>query len=223
VIDLKRRAGVSRAETSATVVLERLYDVISLVLLLLVFLPWLPRITWLRAVGVLAGIIGVGIVVAIVVLAVFGERAVRLGLRPLSQFGVSDARLVEISESVGHGLAALRDVRVAAAGFALTTISWLVAAASAWVLMEAFNLDVPISAAVVVVVAVNLSQVLPSLPSGLGIVEAATVLALRGYGVDDAAALSYGLVYHALNFIPFVLAGLVVVLRGRRARRAAYA
>jgi uncharacterized protein (TIRG00374 family) len=214
ILQLKRRAGVSRAEGSATVVLERLYDVGSLALLLFLVVPWLPRITWLRSVGLLAAILAFGIALGAIMLAVYGERPVRLALRPFARFGLSSSRADAVASSAGHGLAALRDRKIALNALAWTTVSWLVVAASAWVLMIGFRLHLPYTAAIVVVVAVNLAQVLPSLPSGLGVVEAATVLALQAYGIGGSRALAYALVYHVLNLLPFVAAGPLLLSGG---------
>jgi uncharacterized membrane protein YbhN (UPF0104 family) len=52
--------------------------------------------------------------------------------------------------------------------------------------------------------------------------EAAVLVGLRPYGVEDSLALSYAVVLHALNFVPYVVVG-YVVLHGhtRRLRRAA--
>ncbi len=42
------------------------------------------------------------------------------------------------------------------------------------------------------------------------------VVALAAYGVGTAQALSYALVLHAMNFVPYIGAGLVLVPRRRR-------
>src|SRR5205814_5412390 len=83
VLALRRRAGTSRAEAGATVVLERAYDVLCLLLLLFVTLPWLPGVTWLRAAVVLGVVVATGLVAAMVILAVWGLRPVHFALRPL--------------------------------------------------------------------------------------------------------------------------------------------
>jgi uncharacterized membrane protein YbhN (UPF0104 family) len=43
--------------------------------------------------------------------------------------------------------------------------------------------------------------------------EQATLVALGAYGVSDSRALSYALVLHVVNFVPFVAVGLVVLHR----------
>ena len=69
-------------------------------------------------------------------------------------------------------------------------------------------------------VATNLAMVIPSSPAALGVFEAATIVALRPYGIHRTPALAYAVVLHALNSIPFVLIGLVLLPRhGLRALR----
>src|SRR5438105_9490736 len=73
VVALNQRARTSRAEAVATVVVERAYDVLLLLVLLFVGLPWLPHVTWLRAAAILAIGVTVALVGAAVALAVWGE------------------------------------------------------------------------------------------------------------------------------------------------------
>src|SRR5262249_6651281 len=71
IVYLKQAAGTSRAETVGTVVAERAYDVLSVLLMLFVLLPWLPHVTWLRAAAILAIGLFLAMVAAFVVLTLF--------------------------------------------------------------------------------------------------------------------------------------------------------
>jgi uncharacterized membrane protein YbhN (UPF0104 family) len=82
-----------------------------------------------------------------------------------------------------------------------------------WFLMLGFQLGLSPMAALLTVITTNLAMVIPSSPSGFGVFETATLVALGSYGVTDSRALSYALVLHAVNFIPYVLIGLFL-LRG---------
>ncbi len=57
------------------------------------------------------------------------------------------------------------------------------------------------------VVAINLAMIIPSGPAGVGVFEAATLAALLPFDVDRSTALSYALVLHGLNIVPFIVAG----------------
>jgi uncharacterized membrane protein YbhN (UPF0104 family) len=91
---------------------------------------------------------------------------------------------------------------------------------SFWILTNAFDLDLPLVAGTVVVVAINLSLVLPSSPAALGVFEAATVVALRAFDVPQAEALSFALVLHLLNFVPFLVIGAALLGPGALRRGA---
>ena len=74
-----------------------------------------------------------------------------------------------------------------------------------------FTSSLPLDAAILVTVAINLSLVLPSSPAALGVFEAATIIALNAFDVPHAEALSYALVLHLLNLVPFLLIGAVLL------------
>jgi uncharacterized protein (TIRG00374 family) len=222
IVALHRYAGTSRAQSVATTVLERVYDVLALLLMLFLLLPWLPDVRWLTAAAVFGGIVVAGVLATVVVLGVWGARPVHFVLRPLHRVPRLGAERIEAgAENLAHGLVGLRHAHIAVPAAIWTVLSWIVVGFSAWFLMLGFDLGESLSpvAGVFVMITINLALVLPSSPAAVGVFEWATVLALRAYGVPESQALSYALVLHALNFFPFVIAGLVLV-RGLRLRPA---
>jgi glycosyltransferase 2 family protein len=217
IASLRRRTGVSAVETSATVVVERAFDVLSLLVLLFVALPWLPAVSWLRTAAVLALVLGVVLATAIAALAVWRETAPRHAVRLLVRLPlVGEKHAEHAARSLLRGLAGLRDLRVGAVAFAITTASWLVVAASFWLAMLTFDLGVSPAAGLLVVIAIGLAMILPSPPAAVGVFEGATVVALAAYGVPESRALSYALVLHALNVVPVIVAGGVALGAHRR-------
>jgi glycosyltransferase 2 family protein len=217
IVALRRRSGTSRAESASTVVVERVFDVLSLLVLLFAAQPVLPRVASLRVAGVLAAVLSVGLIGVVVSLAVWRERPVRWALRPFRRVpGLSARGVEEIADSLVDGLGALRRWRQAVLALAWTAGSWLVLAVSAWCILQESGLHPPLGASILVIVATGLSAVIPAGPAGLGVFEAAGVVALAAYDVPRTEALSYTLVFHALNVAPFVVAGLVALyLQGR--------
>ena len=212
LVYLARRTGISRAETLATIAVERVFDVLALVLILFASLPFLPELTWLRAAVWLALGVGLGLGLAVGVLFVFGDRALRALLWPLRWLPfVSAERWEWAPRNLGRGLVALRSVKTAAAGAALTVLSWLVLATSTWALMPAFDLKFGFDVATLVIVAVGLAMIVPSPPAALGVFEGAVVVALVALDVEASIALSYALVLHAVNFVPYLAGGLLVL------------
>ena len=85
VIALNRSARTAATEAAATVVVERLYDVIALLAMLFVLLPWLPEVTWVHAASILAIALVVLTTAGAVVLVRYGERPARWLLRPFAR------------------------------------------------------------------------------------------------------------------------------------------
>jgi uncharacterized membrane protein YbhN (UPF0104 family) len=95
-------------------------------------------------------------------------------------------------------------MRIAVVAFGLTILSWLVLGIGFWLLTLAFHLHVSYLAGLLVVIGIGLAMILPSSPAALGVFEGATVVCLGAYGISDSRALSYALVLHVLNFLPFL-------------------
>ena len=219
VIALNNRAKTPLGEIVGTVVVERVFDLLALLLLLLCTYPWLPEISWLRSAAILGAVVTAALAVVIVLIVRYDARAVHWLLSPLRRIRRPGfAERVEAAAINGtRGLVALRNPVIALRGFVLTIASWFVLGLSYWILMEAFHLSLPLDAAILVTVAINLSLVLPSSPAALGVFEAATIIALDVFDIPQAEALSYALVLHVLNLVPFLIIG--AVLLGPRALR----
>ena len=212
IVALRRRARGSWAETGATVALERAFDVMAVLGILFVLVPWLPEVSWLRVAAALAALMLVVLVAAAVILALWGDRPLQRLLRPLVRFIHVD-RVEAGGASLARGLVGLRHVSIALPALALTVLSWVVLGISTWLAMLGFHLGLSPAAGIFVMIALGLSAILPASPAGVGVFEAAVVVALSTYDIDESEALSYALVLHALHFFPFIAAGLLVLRR----------
>jgi uncharacterized protein (TIRG00374 family) len=221
VVYLNQSAGSSKAETVGTVVAERAYDVLSVLLILFVLLPWLPHVTWLRAAAILAVVLFLAMFASFVALKLFHARPARAAARWLGRVVpfLPVERIELAAENLVHGLAAIRRPRLVIAALFWTTTSWIALSFSAWFVMRGFDLGLSPIAAVLVMVANALAMILPSSPAAVGVFEAAVLVGLSPYDVPKPQALSYALVLHALNFFPYVAAGIVILgLRIRQGR-----
>jgi uncharacterized membrane protein YbhN (UPF0104 family) len=82
---------------------------------------------------------------------------------------------------------------------------------SFWLLALGFGIPHTPLLGMLVVVATNLAQILPSAPAALGVFEAATVVAVSCYDVPRATALSFAVLLHALNLLPYLVAGVIAL------------
>jgi uncharacterized membrane protein YbhN (UPF0104 family) len=141
-------------------------------------------------------------------LRVTGERGLRVLLRPfglLPRVGRETAELA--AGNLRQGLAGLHDRATALKALGFTLVSWLLLGTACSIALHGFHLHVSALAGMLVVIAVSVAASLPSLPGGIGIFEAASIAALQAYGVSKADGFAFGLVWHALNLVPFLIIG----------------
>jgi glycosyltransferase 2 family protein len=206
IVALSRRAKGSRGETTATVVLERVYDVLILLALLFVLAPWLPHVSWLGAAALVAAVVFATFGAAIVILAIYGDRPLLFLLMPLRIIpAIRPERIAVAASNLGRGLAAVRGIRSGLIAVVLTASSWVVMGISFWLIALAFPLPHPPLAGILVVIATNLVQILPSAPAAVGVFEAATLVAFASYGASHSVALPYAVVLHLVNVVPYLL------------------
>jgi hypothetical protein len=212
IVALNRRAGVPIAEALGTSAVERVFDVLSLLMLLFAVSPFLPAVTWLRAAAVFAAAIAAGTLIVVAVLAVYGDRPLAFVARLATRLPHLPAETLErAGANLAHGLAGLRRLRLGVVGFAWTTAAWIVISLSFWCVLEAFDLGLSPVAGVLVLAATGLALILPAGPSSVGVFEAAVVVALRAYDVPESEALPCAIVLHAVNFVAAVVPGIPAV------------
>jgi hypothetical protein len=78
-------------------------------------------------------------------------------------------------------------------------------------MFRAFHLDLPPSAAAVVLIFVNLGIAVVNSPANLGGFELAAVAAFKLLGLDTEFALSYAIALHIVEVVPMASAGALVL------------
>jgi uncharacterized protein (TIRG00374 family) len=208
VVVLTQRSSSPPTEIVGTIVLERLYDVLGILVIFFAAEPWMPHVSWFGDAALAAFVLTALIVVVAAVLTIHGDRPVRLLLRPLGRLPLfSGERLEQTVTELTHGLSGLRHRGVALEAFLWTLAAWILTALCAYLVSLAFHLGLPLSCGVLVAVAVGLGMILPSPPAAVGVFEAAALIALKAYNIPHSSALPYALALHLLNFVPFVAIG----------------
>ncbi len=212
VFVLTRRSNAQPVEIIGTTVLERLFDIVGLLLIFFLAQPWLPAVSWFHTAAVVAAALAATVAVAAVILAVYGDRALRLLLRPLERLPfLSNQHIEHAATELAHGLSALRYPGVAFLGLLWTLLAWLLSAVMAYFVSLAFHLHLPFACSVLVTVTVGLAMILPAPPAAIGVFEGAVLIAMKAYGLTQSAALPYALILHLANFVPFIVVGVLLL------------
>ena len=196
VWSLKRRDGVAVADSAAVAVAEKLLDGMTMLLLVAPapFLLELPR--WVSTAIVATAAIALAAFVALYI------AVGRSGPSPASWL----ARFIA-------GMHVIRSPKRLAQSFAVLILVWLLDLAMVMLVLHAVGVAQPVAAGLFILFAINLTIALPSTPAAVGAFEVGALAALDVLGVPRADALAFALLYHALQVVPLIAAGLALEMR----------
>lgn len=208
---LARRGGLPAAACLSAIALERTLDVLCLLGLCALVLPELLQA--LPPGSALWGLASLALCAAGLALAASRRPArtlelIALLVHPLPG-RVARPLLARAGELV-RGLAALASARAVLASLGWTLAFWLGMASGIAVWIAAFDLSLPSSAPLVVLLFVSLQALLP-VPGQIGTYHYFAAAALGALGVDANRAVSFALVLHFMSFAPFTLIGIGVL------------
>ena len=216
---LARSEGLRGATVFATIVLERLLDLLVICLIFAVIIAFIgPQqteagsalVATMRTGAALAGLVGTGVLTLAFVLAADPRRAGRLALWLTSwtPSGVARRLVGQVGRFL-EGAAAACQPRSLAVAVLWSFVLWGATAMSMWYVSRAFGIDVDGSDAIVLMGLVAVGVALPT-PAGVGGYHAAYQLgATVLYGATDDQAVGAGLLLHLLSFGPVTVLGLV--------------
>jgi uncharacterized membrane protein YbhN (UPF0104 family) len=186
-----------------TIFSHRLFDLFPIALLVIYVALTAKLPHWALTGIVVVGLVGLGL------LAV-GVLSARRAHGAPSQGERTARRLLAMAR---QGLAVLRTPAAALAAICLQTVGWTLQLLAVWAVTEAFGLDVPLPAAALVLLLMNIATVFPLWPGNVGLLQAAVALPLVQYGVAYGTGFAYGLVLQAVEMSVGVGVGLVMLAR----------
>jgi uncharacterized protein (TIRG00374 family) len=211
---LRRREAIPMSASLATVIVERVFD--GLVMLIFVFaaLPLAPLPSdAIRSAVVVASILFFGALLFFFALAYAPGRSMRLVERLAKLLPERLRRpVVELAGRFLDGLKSLRSFRIVLMIFASSIVVWLLETVKYWFVMHAFDFEVSFFALMLMNGVVNLATTLPSAPGYVGTFDAPGIAVLTLYGVEPVTATAYTLVLHAALWLPITLLGALFML-----------
>lgn len=208
---LGREEKVSASATLATIVLERVYDGLAVLLMLLLVMLALDlpaeaehggiTLAGLRAGGWIGLVVFLGALLALQAFRIWRGPSLKLLailLRPLPE-RISQKAL-QLAEAFAEGLAVSRASDLAWVAL-YSILVWVAYSLWAWSLVLAFGLPLGYWSGVLVEVVVALSLVIPAAPGFVGTFHVAASAALLFLGVDPAMAAGYAMMLWLAHFV----------------------
>lgn len=213
---LRQQEDVSMSSSLATIVVERVFDGLVMLLFVFVALPFAPLPSdTIRFVVIIGSAVFLGALLVFFAVAAVPERFMRLVEWFVVRFLPEHFRepVLGFARRFVIGLAALRSGRGVVMIFFTSVLIWLLETVKYWFVMHAFNFTVSFFALMLMNGVVNLATTLPSAPGYIGTFDGPGIAVLSLYGVEPAVATAYTLTLHAALWLPITLLGIYYMVR----------
>jgi uncharacterized protein (TIRG00374 family) len=220
---LARRENLNATAAFATIIIERLIDLATVLVLFGAFVFMVPAGAVSGDPGQLAhvkfwgGLAAAGALAGMVVLFALAGHPERLGRAALRVERVLPARAAALAarfvETFAQGLAVMRSPARLVEAIALSFPLWLSIALQIWLISRAFHITFPYTGTFLVIVLLVVGVAVPT-PGQIGGFHAAYQIAVTTFfAVPADRAVGAAIVLHAVSFGPVLLVGLVLMAR----------
>jgi phosphatidylinositol alpha-mannosyltransferase len=196
---------------AGTVVSQTLINLLALGALAAVTFTAVPLLHG-HAAGLAAAL---AVPLAVCGLVIAGPRLLALGARSRSarvrRLAATSARMLNLAR---QGLLVFARPRHAAGAVSAQLLAWTLQWLACYAVVLALGLQSRASpaTAAAILLAVNLSAILPATPSNLGVFQAACLVVLAAYGVGAGPALAYGIILQAVEVVTALALGIPALL-----------
>jgi glycosyltransferase 2 family protein len=220
---LARREGLPATAAFATIILERLLDLVTVLMLFAFFVLSADSTTTAAEPAALARVklggflAAAGGAFALTIAFLAAGHPERLGRWALTIERVLPARIARtvatFVETFTQGLAVMRQPRRLLVSLALSVPLWLSIAAGIWLTSLAFHITLPFVGSFLVMTILVVGVAMPT-PGAVGGFHAAYQIAVQSFfAAPDDRAVGAAIVLHGVSFVPVTLLGLVFMAR----------
>jgi glycosyltransferase 2 family protein len=206
---LRRKENIALSSSLATVIIERIFD--GLVMLLFVFLalPFAPLPVNFRNLVIVLTVLLLLATVIFVWMAANPHHLARFYSWLASRLLPERIRLRidDIYDRFMQGLQSLTSPSDVVMIFATSVVIWLMETVKYWFVMHAFPFEVNFVVLMLMNGLVNLATTLPSAPGYIGTFDVPGIETLAAFGVERSLAASYTFTLHAALWFPVTVVG----------------
>jgi glycosyltransferase 2 family protein len=218
---LAEKENLDTSSVFATLVLDRLFDGFSVLIILLITfftvkLP--PGMESVQRGLVTGGYVTFCLYIGVIIFLVLLKRRTSLTLSFTSK--ILKPFPAKISGKVipvlGSFISGIRLTSKPREIFALVFTSALIWGSAVWpvdLLLKAFRIDLPLTASMFILVFLVFAVMVPASPGYIGTYHAACMYGLMAFNIPKELALSVAIVMHSINFFPVIIIGFLFLWR----------
>ena len=208
-----RRWGHGFWMVLATLIVERVLDSIALVTILASLMLTIPVPAEFRTAAIVLVVLDVIAIAILIFVAVAPDRSRQIVAWIGRRWPSVERRLMPGYDTFLRGLEGVRTPSHLVPILVWSVLAWIIPALTAWTMLRAVGLPLPLVAGWTVLAFVGIGISIPSAPAYIGVFHWAAILALGIFDVPHDDAVGYAILLHAAGTIPITIVGWIVLLR----------
>jgi uncharacterized protein (TIRG00374 family) len=203
-----KKENISSAAVFSTVIVERIYDGITLLLYLGVVSVLFPFPDWVKNIGLITTLLFLASLLFIIAIVIYKNTAISM-VNFFLRFVPSKFhdKINAVINKLIDGFEVIKDKKMLLPIAMYSIIIWLMEAYLFFALAKAFNFDNSIYIALFTLVVVNLGIMIPSSPGYVGTFEYFCSKSLGVFKISNEVALGFALILRVAQYIPITLLG----------------
>jgi uncharacterized protein (TIRG00374 family) len=205
---------LSKSLAFSTIVVEKVLDVLTLLLFLVLLLPFVTLPSWIEQPALVMAPVFVCLFIVLLALTYQRKRTLAVAssvLKHLPRLGAD--RLLATLDSALSGFDVLGSLKANVILWAWSIAVWATSGLFMLGVMVAFDIEAPPAAAFLLLCVTSLGMTVPSSPGYIGVYHWLVVSTLQIFGVERELALSFAFALHAITFLPLTLLGIFYMMR----------
>lgn len=202
----------SKAQTLATLGIEKIFDTLMLLLLLLIIPPFMTLPAWLERPR--EGIVVLALVLFAAAFALMLARATVVKWLERVRVPFSQKSLGELMHLALGSLDVLKRVDLHLWLQFLSLAMWLIGVVVNVLVFRAMELELPWISAFLLMAVLMVGGIVPSSPGKVGVFQYLCILTLGLFGVDKSVGLAYGILLYLVSYGTPVIGGILALWWG---------
>jgi hypothetical protein len=208
------REGISKTAAFSTVILEKIYDGIMLLLFLGTISLLFPFPSWVKSIGIATSIIFLCALLFIIFLVAFRKRTMAvteffLKVAPEKLRG----KIIDILGKFIDGLDIIKNRKNLLPIAVSSVIIWTLEAYMIYAIANAFGFSNTVYMAIFTLVIVNLGIMVPSSPGYIGAFEYFCIKSLSLFNITKEVALGLALIFRVAEITPITIIGYIYLVK----------
>ena len=206
---ISKRSSIKMSAALGTIIVERILDMLTVLAMATIVLFFIDLPSWIVKSSIIFSLLALGLFGFIIFLIMRREAALKFINIILSKIPGKFAN--KIDELIHHfidGLEIITNIKLFLYLLIISIVIWLMDVMAIYIPLQAFDFDLPVISAFVVMIIVIIGIAIPTAPGFIGNWHYACVLALGLFGLDRADALSFAVVNHFLSMAIVLVFGI---------------